>query len=92
MELHIEGPFDEQIMSLVKLVLCGEILCDGEWMGELSEMLVRLWHILTQDDDVGTDTFISSVIEFELTKILDEYAESSALFVLSSSLITGVSV
>lgn len=53
-------------------------------ISELSEMDVMLWH---KPFDVGTDTFKSSfVIVFEA------YAESSAPFVLSSSLITGVSV
>lgn len=58
--------------------------CGDAVKSELSDIDVMLWHKLF---DAGTDTFKPSfVIVFEA------YAESSAPFVLSSSLITGVSV
>lgn len=56
----------------------------GEVKLELSEIAVMLWHKLLE---VGTDTFKSSLVI-----VFEAYAESSAPFVLSSSLITGVSV
>lgn len=61
-------------------------------MDELCDILAMLWHISEHEVDVGTATFISSIGEFEFNTIFEEYAESSAPFVLSSSLITGVSV